>query len=116
MAASPSPGPALAPGARPSLDLFFDTLTAYQRTEALKAAIELDVFTAIGEGARTPEAIAGRRSASPRGIRILADYLVTIGLLGKSAEGYSLTPDSALFLDRRSPAFVGGAVRFLASP
>jgi hypothetical protein len=29
---------------------FFQTINSYQRTEAMKAAIELEVFTAIGEG------------------------------------------------------------------
>ena len=35
---------------QPTPQLFFQTANAYQRTEALKAAIELEVFTAIGEG------------------------------------------------------------------
>ena len=115
MAASPSPGPAPAPGSMPSPLQVFDTLNAYQRTEALKAAIELDVFTAIAEGARTAEALAARCSASPRGVRILCDFLVTIGHLEKSAGSYSLPPDSAAFLDRRSPAYMAGAVRFINS-
>jgi hypothetical protein len=29
---------------------FFQTINSYQRTEAMKAAIELEVFTASGEG------------------------------------------------------------------
>ena len=45
---------------QPSPQLFFDTMTAYQRTEALKAAIELDVFTAIGEGNQTAAVLAQR--------------------------------------------------------
>ncbi len=32
----------------PTPTLFFETVNAYQRTASLKAAIELDVFTAIG--------------------------------------------------------------------
>ena len=32
----------------PSPVLFFQTLTAYQRSSALKGAIDLDLFTAIG--------------------------------------------------------------------
>ena len=35
----------------PSPELFFDTMNAYQRTAALKAAIELDLFSAVGDGA-----------------------------------------------------------------
>ena len=39
----------------PSPALFFDTMNAYQRTAALKGAIQLDVFTAIGEGNTTAD-------------------------------------------------------------
>lgn len=101
---------------QPSPELFFDTLNAYQRTECLKGAIELDVFTAIGEGSKTVDAIAKRCRTSERGMRILCDYLVIIGFLTKRGNQYDLTPDSAVFLDRRSPAFLGGALRFLNSP
>jgi len=102
--------------AQPSPLLFFDTITAYQRTEALKAAIELDVFTAIGEGNQTTAALAQRCNASERGMRILCDYLVTIGFLLKEGSQYRLTPDSAVFLDRRSPACMTSSVIFLGSP
>jgi hypothetical protein len=94
----------------------FDTLNAYQRTMALKAAIELDIFTAIAEGANSVSAIAERCQATPRGIRILCDYLVIIGFLTKQNESYALTPESATFLDSRSPAFLGSMSRFLTLP
>ncbi len=95
--------------------LFFETMNAYQRTAALKGAIQLDVFTAIGEGNDTAQAIAARCRTSERGMRILCDYLVIIGFLAKDGHAYRLTPDSATFLDRRSPAYMGTAERFLAS-
>jgi predicted nicotinamide N-methyase len=100
----------------PSPVLFFDTVNAYQRTAAIKAGIELDVFTAIGEGKRTPQSVAERCQSSERGIRILCDYLTIIGLLTKEDDGYGLTSDSAAFLDKRSPAYMGGAIEFLLSP
>jgi ubiquinone/menaquinone biosynthesis C-methylase UbiE len=102
--------------AQPSPQLFFDTMNAHQRTEALKAAIELDVFTAIGEGNQTAAALAQRCEASERGMRILCDYLVIIGFLLKEGSQYRLTPDSAMFLDRHSPACMTSAVIFLGSP
>lgn len=107
-----------APGhaVQPSPQLFFETMTAYQRTEALKAAIELDVFTAIGEGNQTVAALAQRCKASERGMRILCDYLVIIGFLLKEGDRYRLTPDSAMFLDRRSPTCIASAVIFLGAP
>jgi 2-polyprenyl-3-methyl-5-hydroxy-6-metoxy-1,4-benzoquinol methylase len=101
---------------QPSPEIFFDALMAYQRAAALKAAIELDVFTAIAEGAQTPDTLAEKCNASARGLRILCDYLVIGGFLTKAQNQYALTPDSAAFLDRRSPAYVGSAVDFLASP
>ncbi len=105
-----------APHPQPSPELFFSTLNAYHHTEALKAAIELDVFTAIGEGNETAEAVASRCKASERGIRALCDFLVVMGFLTKDSNRYSLTPDSAVFLDVRSPAYLGGAIGFLLSP
>ena len=101
---------------QPSPLLFFQTINSYQRTEALKAAIELEVFTAIGEGKTTAREIAERCSVAERGSRILCDYLCIMGFLTKDGERYGLTADSAVFLDKRSPAYLGGSTEFLLSP
>ena len=101
---------------QPSPELFFQTVNSYQRTAAIKAAVELGLFTAIAEGAQTASDIASRCEASERGTRILCDYLVIQGFLTKDGARYALTPDSAVFLDRRSPAYMGGALEFLLSP
>lgn len=101
---------------QPNPALLFQTINAYQRTEAMKAAIELEVFTAIGEGKKTAPEIAQRCSAAERGIRILCDFLTIMGFLTKTAETYSLTLDSAMFLDKKSPAYMGGATKFMLSP
>ena len=101
---------------QPSPQLFFQTVNAHQRTEALKAAVELEVFTAIGEGNQTAADIAKRVSAAERGVRILCDNLCIMGFLTKSGDEYQLTPDSAFFLDKRSRAYIGGAVEFLLTP
>jgi ubiquinone/menaquinone biosynthesis C-methylase UbiE len=103
-------------GAPPSPQLFFETVTAFHKTEALKAAIQLEVFTAIGEGNQTADSIARRCRASERGIRILCDALVIMDFLKKEGSRYSLTQDSAIFLDRHSPAYLGGSIQFLLSP
>ena len=100
---------------QPSPQIFFQNLNAHQRTEALKAAIELEVFTAIGEGNTTVEGIAKRCNASERGTRILCDYLTIMEMLTKEDGKYGLTLDSSVFLDKRSPAYVGGATEFLLS-
>jgi SAM-dependent methyltransferase len=100
----------------PSAEIVFDTLFAYQRSAALGSAIDLELFTAIDEGARTVAALAKRCQASERGTRILCDFLTTIGLLTKSDGNYGLTPESATFLSQRSPAYLGTTARFLLRP
>ena len=101
---------------QPSPQLFFQTINAHQRTEALKAGIELEVFTAIGEGNTTAAAIAQRTGAAEKGVRVLCDYLTIMGMLTKQGNNYGLTLDSSVFLDKRSPAYLGGAVEFLCAP
>ncbi|MGH9338013.1 MAG: methyltransferase [Acidobacteriota bacterium] len=100
----------------PTPDRIFATFNAHQQTAALKAAIELDIFTAIADGQDTASALAGHAGASERGVRILCDFLTIMGFLSKDAQRYSLAPDSALFLSRHSPAYLGISSRFLASP
>ena len=100
----------------PSPVLFFDTINAYQRTEALRTAIELDLFTRIAAGERTAEQLAAACQASPRGIRILANYLTTLGFLRKGDEQYELTGNAEVFLNRKSPAYLGGTLEFLLTP
>jgi ubiquinone/menaquinone biosynthesis C-methylase UbiE len=108
--ATPSGTPQLNPA------LIFETLQAHQKTAALKTAIELDVFTAIGEGANTAAALAERLKAAERGMRTLCDYLVIMGFLTKHDQRYALTPESAAFLDQRSPAYLGTLTGFLGAP
>ncbi len=102
--------------AQPSPALVFETLTSYQRSAALRAAIELDLFRAVGEGPGDVASLARRCSASERGIRILCDFLTIIGLLSKEDGRYRHTVTSAMFLDPRSPACIASTASFLARP
>ncbi len=98
------------------LALLFETFTAYQRTGALKGAVDLDLFTAIAEGNATAAAVAARCRAPERGVRILCDTLTALGFLQKHDDRYALDPAVGPFLDRRSSVYLGSAVTFLASP
>jgi len=104
------------PHQQPTPQRFFDAVNAYQQTEALKAAIELEIFTAVAEGNTTPATLASRCKAAERGVRILCDFLTIHRFLTKEGSHYGLAPDSALFLNRHSPAYLGGAVEFLLTP
>jgi 2-polyprenyl-3-methyl-5-hydroxy-6-metoxy-1,4-benzoquinol methylase len=85
----------------------FEALEGFRRTAALKTAIELDVFTAIGASGATISDIAKRCSASERGIQKLCGYLTSLGLVERKSDRYALCPDAAAFLDRRSPTYLG---------
>jgi len=102
--------------ASPSPQLYFDTINAFHKTEALKAALDLGLFTAIGKTPSTAAEIAARCECPERGIRILSDYLTVQGFLTKDGSRYALTLDSATFLDRNSPAYLGPTADFLLAP
>ena len=100
---------------RPSPEHIFNTLNAFAQSAALKAAIDLDIFTAIADGANTAVLLAAKTSAAERGVRILCDYLTIHEFLTKNDGRYALTQESAIFLNRRSPAYMGTLADFLAS-
>ena len=102
-------------GKRPTPERIFNALNAYEDTAVLKTAIDLDVFTAIEEGANTAADLARRVNAAERGVRILCDNLVIMELLIKVDGQYSLTQESALFLNRKSPACLASMSQFLGS-
>jgi O-methyltransferase domain/Dimerisation domain len=101
---------------QPNPALIFELLNGFQRTAAMKAAIELDVFTAVGEGNVTPAHLAKRCGTTERGARILCDYLAIAGILTKKDGSYALTRDAAVFLDKRSPACIGSIANFITMP
>ncbi|MBS1807067.1 MAG: class I SAM-dependent methyltransferase [Acidobacteria bacterium] len=103
------------PTGAPTPDRIFQTMLAYQASAALKGAIELGLFTAIADGATTAAALATQCQASERGIRILCDYLGATGFLTKDGDNYGLAPDTAIFLNQHSPAYLGSLTRFLNS-
>lgn len=100
---------------QPTPALLFDVVWRYIDTAALKAAVDLDVFTAIAEGKHSVAELAQRCQASERGMRMLCDALVIIGFITKENDRYELTLDSATFLDRRSRAYMGTAAQTIGA-
>ena len=96
--------------------MIFESINAYQRSAALAAAIDLELFTHISAGKLTVSDLAQAAQASERGIRILCDYLTIDGFLTKNGSGYGLSPEAAAFLDKSSPAYFGCAVKFMLDP
>lgn len=98
----------------------FECFSAYQKTAAMQAAVDVGLFSAIAAGHSTAAGAAKVCQASVKGMRVLCDYWVINGLLTKSGVGdaavYKLTPESAMFLDKKSPAYLGGVMGFLNGP
>jgi predicted O-methyltransferase YrrM len=81
-------------------------------SKTLLSAVELELFTQLGSDSMTGEEIADRIGLHPRGTYDFLDTLVALGLLERDGDGpagrYANTPDTAVFLDKNSPAYVGG--------
>jgi ubiquinone/menaquinone biosynthesis C-methylase UbiE len=82
----------------------------------MQAAVDIGLFSAIAAGSSTVPAIAKACDAAPKGVRVLCDYWTVERLLTKSNDTYQLTPEAAHFLDRASPAYVGGVMGLLHGP
>lgn len=95
---------------------FVDAILGYQKTAAIKAAIALDLFSAIADEDGELPGIAKRVQASERGVRILCDFLTIHGFLEKAQDRYRLTSSTSTFLTTSSPAWMGSIVDFLAAP
>jgi hypothetical protein len=88
-------------------------------SKTLLSAVELEVFTHLNSGPLTGEEIGERLGLHPRGIYDFLDTLVALGLLQRTGDGpggrYENTPDTAVFLDKQSPAYIGGILEMANS-
>jgi len=71
-------------------------IRSYMPSRCLLTALELDIFTAVGEGADA-EQVGTKISANARAVCMLLNALVSLGLLSKSGDAYKNTPESARF-------------------
>jgi (2Fe-2S) ferredoxin/SAM-dependent methyltransferase len=71
-------------------------IRGFMPSRCLLTALELDIFTAVGEGA-SAEQIGTRVHANARALAMLLNALVSLGLLSKSGDDYRNTPESARF-------------------
>ena len=81
-------------------------------SKVLLSAVELDLFTTLGGGSLCGEEIRKTLGLHPRATFDFLDGLVSLGLLNREGNGqdarYSNTPDTAVFLDKNSPQYIGG--------
>ena len=71
-------------------------IRGFMPSRCILTALELDIFTAVAEGANA-EAIGARVHANPRALGMLLNALVALGLLSKNGDEYKCMPESARF-------------------
>ena len=81
-------------------------------SKTLLSAVELGLFSELARKPQTADEIARALKLHPRAVPDFPDALVALGLLQRAGDGpegiYSNTPDTAAFLDRNSPDYIGG--------
>ncbi len=83
-------------------DDLYEMIRAYMPSRTLLTALELDVFTAVGDGAFA-EQIAQKIHADSRATEMLLNTLVSLKLLEKSDDTFFNTPVSARYFTEGSP-------------
>jgi O-methyltransferase domain/Dimerisation domain len=81
-------------------------------SKVLLTAVELEVFTQLGANSMTGEELGRVLRLHPRGIADFFDALTALGFLEREGTGtngrYRNTAATAKFLDKNSPAYMGG--------
>jgi len=89
--------------------------TAFWGSKTLLSAVELGVFTLLADGPLDGEILRQRLGLHPRSARDFFDALVALGLLERHDGQYANTSETALFLDRGKPSYVGGMLEMANS-
>jgi len=81
---------------------------AFRACKTLLSATELGVFTVLAEGPLDLGTLGQRTGINARGARDFLDALVALGLLARHEDGrYANSAETALYLDRNKPTYVG---------
>jgi hypothetical protein len=89
---------------------------AYREARLLLSAVELQVFTVLGAGPRDLDGLVTMLGIDRRGARDFLDALVALRLLDRDDDGrYANTPETALYLDRGKPTYMGGELDFIGA-
>jgi (2Fe-2S) ferredoxin/predicted O-methyltransferase YrrM len=86
-----------------------ERIRAFQESRVILTALELDVFTAVGEGA-TAEQVAARVETHPRATGMLLNALTALGLLVKQDGVFRNTPAAARYFTASSKDYARPAL------
>lgn len=100
-----------APGAggdMPTPERLLQLGMAFWPAKTLLSAVELGVFTRLADGPLDADALTAALGLHPRGALDFLDTLVALQVLERDGGTYRNAADTALFLDRNKPGYVGG--------
>ena len=87
------------------LERLMTTMRAFMESRCLLTALELDLFTAVGEGADS-RTIASKIHSDARATTILLNALTGMGVLEKKGDLFRNAPETAQYFDKASPESV----------
>jgi hypothetical protein len=101
----------------PNPSAILQTAFSFWSSKVLLTAVEFGVFTKLAGRKLTGAELGVELKLHPRGIADFFDTLVAMKFLEREGDGpqakYSNTPDGALFLDEKSPRYIGGILTML---
>ena len=93
------------------------TATAFWASKVLLTAVGFDLFTTLGDGTMTASQLGESLALHPRGTYDFFDALVALKFLERDGDGpegkYKNTPETAAFLNKTSPMYIGGLPEML---
>ena len=93
--------------------------SGFWASRTLLSAVEIGLFTLLGKGPMTGAQIVDELGLHPRAVPDFTDALLALGFLERDGDGpgarYRNTAETARFLDRNSPAYVGGILEMFAA-
>jgi SAM-dependent methyltransferase len=81
---------------------------AFWASKTLLSAVELGLFTELVAAPLSADEIGARLGLHERSRRDFLDALVSMGFLQRTEGRYANTAETALFLDRNKPSYLGG--------
>lgn len=82
----------------------------YQAARVIMTAVDLDMLEPLATASKA-SSVARRLRLDPRATAIMLDALTGLGLLLKADDTYTLTPDAAYLLLRKSAGYQGDIIR-----
>ena len=93
------------------------TAFAFWNSKVLLTAVEMGLFTKLGQRRLTGAELGSELGLHPRGIKDFFDALVALKFLDRDGDGphasYFNTPEGAMYLDEKSPRYIGGILTML---